>query len=79
MRLRHFSGGAPWSALGAESPENEFALADDPLPKGFRCRLGHLVPVDILHIAATIADEVVMLRAFGIEAGGTALNGHFTH
>jgi len=32
--------------------------------------LGHVVPFEVLNIATAVADEVVMLRAFGIEARG---------
>ncbi len=37
------------------------------------------MPLDVLHIAATIANKMVMPNAFGVEARGAALNGHFAH
>src|ERR1700683_1280846 len=70
---------APRSALRAESPEDEFAFAKNPLTEGARARSGHVIPFNILNIAAAVADEVVMLHAFCIEARGAALDGHFTH
>src|SRR5260370_35888141 len=78
-RLRHLTGSVPRSALRAESRENEFAFAKNPLTEGARDRPGHVVPLDVLYIAAAVADEVVMLRAFRIESCGAALDGHFTH
>src|SRR5258708_39004203 len=73
------TGSAPRSALGAESPENEFAFAKNPLTEGARASPGHVIPFNILNIAAAVADEVVMLRAFRIESRGATLDGHFTH
>jgi ABC-type hemin transport system ATPase subunit len=69
----------PRSALRAEPPENEFAFANNPLTEGARGRPGHVVPLNVLNIAAAVADEVVMLHAFRIESRGPALDGHFTH
>ena len=69
----------PPGALGAESPENQFAFANNPLTEGARARPGHVVPFQVLNIAAAVADEVVMSRAFGVESCGAALDGHFTH
>ena len=66
-------------ALRAEPPENEFAFAKNPLTEGARSRLGHVVPLHVLDIAAAVADEVVMPHAFRIESRGAALHGHFTH
>src|SRR6266404_5220931 len=73
------TGSAPRSALRAEPAEDEFAFAKNPLTEGARSRPGHVVPLHVLYIAAAVADEVVMLRAFRIEARGAALDGHFTH
>src|ERR1700675_4262088 len=73
------TGSAPRSTLRAESPENEFAFAKNPLTEGARSRPGHVVPLHVLYIAAAVADEVVMPHALGIEARGAALDGHFTH
>src|SRR3982074_3228769 len=64
------TGSAPRSALGAEPPQNEFAFAKNPLTEGARARPGHVIPCDALNIAAAVADDVVMLRAFGIESRG---------
>src|SRR5258707_4433265 len=73
------TGSAPRSALGAESPENEFIFAKNPLTEGARARPGHVVPLNVLNLAAAVADEVVMRHARRIESRGTALGGHFTN
>ena len=70
---------APRSALRAESPENEFTFANNPLTEGTRGRPGHVVPLHILNIAAAVADEMVMPHPFRIESRRAALDGHFTH
>jgi hypothetical protein len=66
-------------ALGAKSAENEFAIANDPLPQGARGRPGHVIPLKVLNISAAVADEVMVQQAFGIESRGAALDRHFTH
>jgi hypothetical protein len=38
-----------------------------------------VAPLNVLNIAAAVADEVVMPHAFGVEARGAALDGHFPH
>ena len=60
------------SALRAESPENQFAFAKNPLTEGGRGRPGHIVPLEALNLAAAVADEV-MPHAFRIESRGAAL------
>jgi hypothetical protein len=65
--------------LRAETPKNHFTFAKNPLTQGACSRLRHLVPLDVLNIAAAVADEVVVPHAFGIESRGTALDGYFTH
>src|SRR5579862_3742986 len=72
-RLQYLTGTAPRSALRAEPAENEFAFANDPLTEGGRGRFGHVVPLHVLNIAAAVADEMVMPRAFGIKSRGAAL------
>jgi hypothetical protein len=78
-RLRHLTGSVSRSALRADSPENELAFAKNPLTERTRGRLRHVVPLDVLNIAAAVANEVVMPHAFRIESRGAALDGHFTH
>ncbi len=51
----------------------------NPLTEGARGRPGHLAPLNVLNIAAAVADEVVMPHAFRIESRGTPLDGYFTH
>jgi hypothetical protein len=77
--LRHLTGSVSPSALRAEPPKNELAFAKNPLTKEARGRPGHVAPLNVLNIAAAVADEVVMPHAFRIESRGTALDGHFTH
>src|SRR5258708_39477927 len=84
-RLRDVSGSAsrpgsaPGSALGAEPPENQFAFAKNPLTERPRRGPGHVIPLQVLYMAAVIADEMVMRHAFRIESRGAALDRHFTH
>ena len=68
----------PWSAVGAEPAEDKFAFAKNALAESAGSGLGHVVPLDVFHSATTIANEVVMADTFGIEASGTAFDGHFT-
>src|SRR5580692_4497363 len=79
MRPRKLTGSAPQSALRAEPPENEFAFAKNPLTERARGRPGHVVPLEVLNIAAAVADKVVVSHAFRIKSGGAALDGHFTY
>ena len=72
-------GSVPRGALPAEPPENELAFAKNPLAEGGRSGPGHLEPLYVFNIAATIADEMVMLHALRIESRGAAFDGHFTH
>lgn len=67
------------SALRAKTAENELAFANDPFAERDGGRLGHVVPLNVLHIAAAVADEVVMLQAFRIEARAAAFHRHFAH
>jgi hypothetical protein len=69
----------PWRAFCAEPPKNEFTLAKNSLTKGARSGLGHIVPLDILDVAAAVADEVVMTHDLGVESCGAALDSHFPH
>src|SRR6476660_6659057 len=57
-RLRHLTRSVPRSALRAEPPENEFAFPKNPLTEGTRGRPGHVVPLNVLNIAAAVADEM---------------------
>jgi hypothetical protein len=68
---------SPGSALSAQSPKNDFAFANNPFTEGARRWAGHFVPIDILNIAAAVADEMVMAHTFRIKARGTALDSDF--
>src|ERR1700742_4033567 len=67
------------SALGAKPPENELAFANDPLAQGAGGRRGHVVPLNVFHVAAAVANEVMMQQAFGIEARGSAFDRYLAH
>jgi hypothetical protein len=69
----------PRGTLGAEPAENEFTLAKNPFAERARGRFGNVVPLDILDIAATVTNEVVMAHPLGIESGGAPFDGHLTH
>src|SRR5580658_8515085 len=69
--------GAPESAFRAEPPENEFTFAKNSLAEGPCGRLGHVAPLNVLDIAAAVANEVVMPRAFRVESRGAPLHRHF--
>jgi hypothetical protein len=73
------TGSSPRSALRAKPPENEFAVAKNPLAEGARGWLGDVVPLDVLDIAAAVADEVVMPQEFRVESSGAALDSHLAH
>ena len=68
-----------WSALRAEAAKNQFTFAKNAFPQRARSRPGYFVPIDVLNIAAAIADEVVMPHAFRVEARGAAFDGDLTH
>jgi hypothetical protein len=66
-------------ALCAEPPEYELAFAKYPVIEGARGWFGNVVPINVLNLTASVADEVMMLYAFRIEARGAAFSGHLTH
>lgn len=73
------SWGTMPSALGAESPKNKLAFTNYSLAQRTRGRLGHVVPVDILNIAAAVTDEMMMAHAFQVESARAAFDGNFPH
>jgi hypothetical protein len=72
------TGGTP-SAIRAESAENKLAFTNNSLAQRTGSRPGHVVPVDVLNIAAAITNEMVMARAFQVKSPGAALDGHLPH
>ena len=78
-RLRDLTGSVPRSALRAQPPENEFAFANNPLAEGARRGPGHIAPLNVLDIAAAIANEVVMPHTFRLESRAAAFHSHFSH
>ena len=66
-------------ALRAKPPENELAFAQNPLAEGLRSGPGYVVPLHVFHIAAAVANEVVMPHTFSVESRGAAFDGHFPH
>ena len=69
----------PRGAPGAQPAENQFTFAKNAFPKRAGSRPGHFVPIDVLNVATTVADEMVMPHAFGVEARGTALDCDLAH
>jgi hypothetical protein len=67
------------SALRAETSKNQLAFTNNSLTERTRGRLGHVVPIYVLHTAAAVADEVVVPYAFQIESSSATLDGHFPH
>src|SRR5262249_6059472 len=63
----------------AEAPKNEFAFPQDAFAERCWGGLGNVVPFQILHVAAAVANEVMMLHASHVESGGAALHGDFAH
>ena len=63
----------------AEAAEDELAFAKHTFAEQSRDRAGDVVPFDVFDVAAAVADEMVVLNAFGVKAGGAAFDGHFTH
>ena len=66
-------------ALRAKPAENKLAFTNNSLAERTRGGLGHVVPLHVLNIAASVAYEVVVAHAFQIESSGAALDGHFPH
>src|ERR1700756_4454742 len=58
--------GSTLRALRAESAENKLTFTNNSLAQRTRGRFGHVVPVDVLNIAAAVTDEVVMAHAFQV-------------
>src|ERR1700722_6027185 len=77
MRSRP-TAGAMLRALCAKSAENDFALAQNSLAELARCRVGYVVPLDVFHVAAASADEVMMAHALRVVTRGAAFDGVFT-
>src|SRR5215469_18683465 len=77
--LRPLTGRASPSTLRAQSPKNKLAFANHPLAQRTRRRPRYLVPLHVLHIAAAVADKVMVARAGSIESCGAALDRHFAH
>ena len=73
------TAGSTASALRAESSKNQLAFTDNSLTQRPRARLGHVVPVDILNIAAAVTNEMVVAHAFKIKSAGAALDRHLPH
>jgi hypothetical protein len=73
------SGRASPGALHAEPPEYELRFAHNPLTQGPRRRLGKVKPFQVFHVAAAVANEMVMPCALRVESGSAAFKGHFPH
>jgi hypothetical protein len=68
-----------WSALRAEAAKNQFTFAKNPFSQRAGSWPGDFVPIDILNIAAAIANEVVMAQRFHVKACGATFYSHFAH
>ena len=73
------TGSVTRSALRAEPAKNQLTFTKNAFPKRPRGRPGHFAPLNVLNIAAAIADEVVMPQAFRVEARGAPFDGDFPH
>lgn len=71
--------GAAGNTILAGSPENKFGFAKHALAQRGRRGRRHVVPVHVLDASAAIANEMMVPRAFGVEAGGATLHGYFPH
>src|SRR5277367_4874949 len=69
----------PPSALRTQPPKNQLALPNHSLAKRTRGRTRHVVPINVLHTAAVVTDEVVVAHALQIESPGAPLDSHFPH
>ena len=67
------------SALGAQSAENQLAFTQNSLAERACGRLAHVIPLDVFHIAAAVANEVMVLHALGVKARGAAFDRYFPH
>jgi hypothetical protein len=67
------------SALCAQPTENQLALPNNSLTNRPLCRPGHVVPLKIFHVSASVADEVMMQQSLRIESRCAALYGNLAH
>src|SRR5439155_25709407 len=67
------------SPLRAKPAENELAFANNSLAQRTRSRLGHVVPIDLLNIAAAVTNEMMMAHTFEVEPARATLDSHFPH
>src|ERR1700722_19635017 len=67
------------AAFGTETAKHKLPVAEDTFPESTRRRLRHVIPVHILNLAASVANEMVMAHAFQIKSSGTTLGRHFAH
>lgn len=73
------TSGSPPSARHAKTAENDLAFANDVFAKRTMGGLGQVVPFNVFHLAAAVANEMVMSRAFRIVPGGASFDGHLTN
>jgi hypothetical protein len=66
-----FAGGA----FGAEAADDELDLVDDAFAERASGGFGNAVEVEVFDDATGVADEVMVLDALGVKAGGTAFDG----
>jgi hypothetical protein len=68
-----------WSALRAKPAENKLAFAKNTSSQRAGGRGRDAIPLNVLHLAAPVAEEVVMPYPFRIVSRGAPLEGHLTH
>jgi len=77
-RVEKLTGSAPRSAFGAPAAKNQFTVTKNALAEGARSWFGDGEPSQVLYIATTVTNEMVMADTFCIELSGAALDGHLT-
>jgi len=65
-------------ATGAESPKDQLVLANHAIAEELGRGLRDIEPLHIFHLAAAVADEVMVAHAFHIETRGAAFYRDFT-
>jgi len=78
-KLSALAGSTPPSAFRTETSKDHFTVANYSLAERAQSWLGHVIPLHVFHIAAPVADEVMMPNTFRIEPRGATLNRNFTH
>ena len=76
---RNLTCRSPHCALRAKSPKYQFTFAKHPFPQRTRRRPRHFAPRNVLHIPASVANEMVMPHAFRIELRSSPFHRYFPY